>query len=245
MKTSSVFFIIGRRKVLPYSKNLWTASSDLANEGKVMIKQEYTLCEVEDSQADQDFVEFAAVKPVAHLVRKPGTRRSPGRSLSTSSTVLKTCDVRRSSPDYQLRSRHRGQSLSNEAKPLEFARLFRGTPHPLAKPLLNWPLIPQRLSNTCPFILKMIELGFEVCIFKTRAHQGVKSVLPRCETYCVSFSGSDRVSKGLVTPPFCPENRIIRIYLKSFKPRMLQAIAAISCRLETYCASLLSFGGAL
>ena len=46
MKTSSVFFIIGRRKVLPYSKNLWTASSDLANEGKVMIKQEYTLCEV-------------------------------------------------------------------------------------------------------------------------------------------------------------------------------------------------------
>ena len=46
MKTSSVFFIIRRRKALPYSKNLWTASLDLANEGKVMINQEYTLYEV-------------------------------------------------------------------------------------------------------------------------------------------------------------------------------------------------------
>ena len=47
METLSVFFIACRRKALPHSKNLWTSPLNLANEGKEMIEQDYTLCEVQ------------------------------------------------------------------------------------------------------------------------------------------------------------------------------------------------------
>ena len=91
-------------------------------------------------------------------------------------------------------SRHRGQSKSNEVRLAEFVRRCPQSPAPSCKPFL---ISAFGLSNTSPFILKMIDLAHKADKLKTRVLQGFMAVLATLKTYCAEFSSGQGVQKRL------------------------------------------------